>query len=268
MDAKKILFEKTGKSNISFTNRCNDAIKCAYNICAKMNSDCKKVLCQKEGGWMTYDQFALKMGFDVSYVDTNDSIVDLEDLKKKVSSGEYLFIIFNRIPGYFCKNDVSEINKICHEYNVLTIEDQCAELALTNSDFIVCSFGRWKPLNLGHGGFIASNNLLDVAIECKYPELSSEVLPFLLNCDERVSKLKEIVLRVKKELTDLKLNVVRPEFTELNVIVSFQDDLEKQKILDYCALNTFEFEECPRDIRINKKAISIEIKRMDTNETK
>lgn len=260
MNAKNNILSKANKKHLFFTDRCNSSIKHAYELCAKLNPFCKRVLIQKEGGWMTYDKFAKDMGFEVEYVKTNDSIVDLLDLQEKLISEEYLLFIFNRIPGYFCKNDSEEINNICHMYNVLTIEDECAELAATESDFIVCSFGRWKPLNLGHGGFIASDHdLSKIKIECKYPEIESEVLPFLENYEKRTIHLKSIVKKVKKDLKDFE--IIHKKYDGLNVIVGFKSDSEKKKIIEYCQKEGFEFEECPRDIRINRPAISIETKR-------
>ena len=37
----------------------------------------------------------------------------------------------------------------------------------------------------------------------------------------------------------------------------------KQRIIDYCNENNLEFTECPRYIRINEPAISIEVKRLE-----
>jgi len=47
----------------------------------------------------------------------------------------------------------------------------------------------------------------------------------------------------------------------LVILVSFTTDNEKEKIIDFCQKNKLEWTECPRYIRLNEKAISIEVKR-------
>ena len=46
------------------------------------------------------------------------------------------------------------------------------------------------------------------------------------------------------------------------VVIKFTTEEEKEKIINYCGNHNLEWTECPRYIRLNKPAISIEIKRL------
>ena len=46
-----------------------------------------------------------------------------------------------------------------------------------------------------------------------------------------------------------------------NVIVKFNTDEEKEKIINYCDKNELEYTLCPRYIRVEENAVSIEVKR-------
>lgn len=276
MDSLYALKEKTGKDSVDFTNRCNTSIKYAMNLCIKLNDlnineeEKRTVVVQKEGGWLTYDKIATRLGLNVVYVNTIDSKVDLKDLEKILKNNDdVLAFIYNRLPGYFCHNDNKEIIEMCFEYDVFTIEDQSGELYPSRSDFIVGSFGRWKPLNLGHGGFIAHSLTFEdqetnpFVIPCDHPNLRLEIKPYITNYDQRVRMLKEITRKIKIEFEEF--NIIRKEDDGINVIVAYDSEDEKKKIIQKCIDNKLEYEECPRDIRINRNAISIEIKRIETH---
>ena len=46
-------------------------------------------------------------------------------------------------------------------------------------------------------------------------------------------------------------------------MVGFNNRGEKNKIVDYCEKNKYEFVECPKMIKVNVNAISIEVKRLE-----
>ena len=67
----------------------------------------------------------------------------------------------------------------------------------------------------------------------------------------------------KKILEDLQsFEIIHKKNQGINVIIKFDDDEVKQRIIDYCKENNLEFTECPRYIRIKEPAISIEVKRL------
>ena len=84
-------------------------------------------------------------------------------------------------------------------------------------------------------------------------------------------KLKELKKRLnllygkaEKVKSDLKdFNIIHRDKKGINVIVKFDSDKEKEKIINYCKNNNLEYTLCPRYIRVMDKAISIEIKRLE-----
>ena len=68
-------------------------------------------------------------------------------------------------------------------------------------------------------------------------------------------------MKVKEDLK--RFNIIHPDSRGINVVVKFSGDIEKAEIISYCNQNKLEFTLCPRYIRVNEKAISIEIKRID-----
>jgi len=134
------------------------------------------------------------------------------------------------------------------------------------ADMIVGSFGKWKPVDIGYGGFISANNKAyfdklngDFNIE----EFDESV------CDKLYLKLKNVQKRyeefdkMKKQILDeLKgFDVIHPDKKGINVIVKFKDDAEKEKITEYCEKHKYEYTICPRYIRVECDAVSIEVKR-------
>ena len=54
----------------------------------------------------------------------------------------------------------------------------------------------------------------------------------------------------------------------MNVVVRFEDEEEKEQLINYCEEKGFEYVECPKYIRIEEDAISIELKRLQLNSKK
>ena len=252
MDSITWLKERTGKQEVQFTDRCNKAIAFAYKQVLSLHPAKKKMLVQDEGGWLTYRPLAEALGLECVSVATHDGVIDLPDLASKVSQDVLLFM-FNRFSGYHVRNPVEEINRICHESSVLTVEDQCGELGSSSSDYIVGSFGRWKPIPLGHGGFLACD--VPVAATCSFPALGEEVYPLLLQYDERVKFLRERCALIKQELSAFE--ILHTDSESLVVVVCFKTEEEKEKILAYCTLHQLPYEICPRMIRSLRNAVSI-----------
>ena len=65
--------------------------------------------------------------------------------------------------------------------------------------------------------------------------------------------------QVKKDLSDY--NILNRSHKSLVVIVEYKNEQEKNEIIKYCNKKKIEYTQCPRYIRVNKQAISIEIKR-------
>ena len=75
--------------------------------------------------------------------------------------------------------------------------------------------------------------------------------------------VKFLLEKRKKVINDLvDYDIIHKNDLGFVVIIKFKDDTEKENLINYCKNNNLEWTECPRYIRINQKAISIEIKRL------
>jgi len=267
LQIKSILKELTKHAHIGITTRGNSAIKTALSILPE-NS---KILIPEEGGWLSYQTLPKELGLEEVEVKCDDAKINLADLKEKLNKGNFAAFLYHNPGGYFAEQDTEMIYSICKENGCLAILDVSGSLGTKlgdgdHADILVGSFGKWKLVDAGKGGFIS----------CNEGELWKKIAENLHEFDDQellnkiVTKLKEISVRRnkletirKKVIADLKdHDVVYPDDYGLVVIVLFRDDAEKENLINYCRLNGLEWTECPRYIRLNKKAISIEIKRL------
>lgn len=210
------------------------------------------------------------LGVQVQEVKTKDGILDLDDLKKHASSGTAL--IYSNPAGYFAEQPAKQIYDICRKAKCLVIMDVSGSFGNGMcsgdcADILVCSFGKWKLVDNGYGGFVSAGEK-GVFDEGKVLYRAMKVSKCSYNCIlKKLDVLKErwkfLLTAREKVLKDLKnFDIVYPEKKGINVVVRFKDLEEKEKILKYCKDNNLEYTECPRYIRLNDKAISIEIKRL------
>lgn len=260
----EILKRYTRHDHIRLTDRGNSAIFVAMYIAKKMNPK-KYLLIPDQGGWLSYRTYPKMMGFPVKEVPTDRGIIKLDKLRKYAKKGSAL--ILSSFAGYFAEQPIEEIAKICKEKKCLLIEDACGSIGdnkLCNgqiSDIIVGSFGRWKPINLGYGGFISTNKK-EYFANAKEPfslikvhnNLYKELLPYLNT--RRFYKLIKLAEKVKKELSNYE--VFHRDKRGLNVVTEFKDE-----IMRYCVEKKYPYVLCPTYIRVNEKAISIELKRLE-----
>lgn len=272
----------TNHSHLALTNCGNSAIFLALCI-VKKKTEKRVVLIPDQGGWLSYETYPLLLGFQIKKVKTNRGLIDLEDLQKNLSGAAALLVASNA--GYCALQDMLAIAKICKANNCLVIDDASGSLGMrlilndsdaqgvcdgNLADIIVGSFGRWKIADVGHGGFIS----------CKEDWLKEDHTPLsftkhhidlnilhqkLENIKKRLQFLMTSADRVKSELQQLSFQVVHPNKKGLNVIVTFKDGQEKNKILDWCnhqSPQSFETTLCPRYIRVTEPAVSIELKRL------
>ena len=286
----------TKHSYIELTERGNTAIFAALYCARKLVLDenykimKKTVIIPDQAGWLTYEKYPKMLELEVKKVKTEHGIIDLGELKK-ISKDACVFIYANPA-GYFAEQPIREIYNICKNNNCLVILDVTgsigdAELSDGSyADFIVCSFGRWKPVNLGYGGFIsaAKKEYFEMSETQRVSEHAQKSPIFdkakeifnTIHFDEKYLPLLEKKLssltrrlnllyeRAKKVKNDLKeLSIIHRDKKGINVIVKFDGDEEKEKIINYCKNNNLEYTLCPRYIRVMDKAISIEIKRLE-----
>lgn len=223
-----------------------------------------------------------------------------KEAKEKHKPKKTAFIITS-FAGYYAEQPLADISKICKTYNVLLIEDTNAigdkttkinknklstktnKNKLCNSklsEIIVCSFGKWKVVNNYQGGFISSNDkkVIEIIKSCDNKNnymsddhknsIENEIKPINIDYEkllgnletahERLNFLIETCAQIKKELSEIGVNVFHKDKRGIVVITEYND-----KAIDYCKKNNLEYTICPRYIRVNEKAISIEVKRIE-----
>jgi dTDP-4-amino-4,6-dideoxygalactose transaminase len=255
------LRELTSHKYVEVVNRGNAAILIAFEIASKLSSK-KKVLIPDQGGWFSYKTYPKLFALEVVEVKTNRGVIDLEDLKEK--SKDCSAFIFTSFAGYYAEQPLKEISSICKSNDCLVVEDATGAIGdeiLCNggySDIIVGSFGKWKPVSVGYGGFIScKENWFDkarVSLSSSrvYSESYEKILEKLNSLD--LKKYLDLQLKVKEEIN---VEIFHKDKRGLNVVTAYDE-----KIIEYCKGKEYEYVVCPKYIRVNEKAISIELKRL------
>jgi hypothetical protein len=254
----------TGKSHVHFTSRCNESIKVALLLVAKLERHL--VLFQEEGGWLTYEKYITQAGLEPIKMVTDDGLLYEQELKRYSYD---VALILNSMPGYAAHHDMATVYDHCLRQDIFLINDVSGSIGTAHArygDIIVGSFGKGKPVDVGRGGFIATNDE-DYFKELQVlagdePEMDYTLLHHKLKTlDKRRSFLLSRAKQIKQDL--IEYDVAHDTKEGFNVIVRFNTEDEKQNILDYCKTNNLEYTECPREIRILDTAISIEVKRLE-----
>ncbi|MGM5488384.1 MAG: hypothetical protein ACQESG_05535 [Nanobdellota archaeon] len=243
---------------VVLTHRGNAAIREALGI-VQDATDRHKILIPDQGGWLTYRQFPPKFGFEVVEVKTDDAVFDLSDLREKAATAAAL--LYEQPAGYFAHQDMHEIYDICRDQGCLVIADISGSIGDSEicdpraADLLVCSFGEGKALDVGYGGLIAAHEPLDIvptfdqaylrALEGRLHELPRRLRALYGICDD-----------IKQDF-----DCLHADRKGIVVVVPFEDAAGRDKIIDYCKSEGFEYTVCPRYIRVLRPAISIEVKR-------
>lgn len=278
----------TSHKYVKLTDSGNKAIYAAFYYLKEAGY--KKLIIPDQGGWITYKQYPKKLKLDIIELKTDKGLVVKQELDKVCKNAQDQFkkdgvktaLIITSLAGYYANHDLNIIFEVCKKYGVLLIEDTNAYGmdGLCNgklADIIVGSFGEHKVVNNYHGGFISSKDKKIIDVIEKSERVKEKIKPKELDelkllqnlklAHERLLFLIETCEQIKKELIDMGLNVLHPGKKGIVVVVGFKDgksgEIDKNKIIDYCKRNELEFEECPRYIRVNEPAISIEVKRLE-----
>jgi len=202
-----------------------------------------------------------------------DSKIDLIDLKNKLQQNKYECFLYQNPSGYFAKNNQEEIYNLCKEHNCKVILDASGSLG-TNmcngnfADFIIASFGTWKLVEAGGGGFISTNNeqhfnkIIQETKEIEDEKLES-INKALNNLGNRIKFLsnlrQETIEKLNKQIPNA--NIIHKEDKGFVIVIKFENVIEKENLEHFCKQNNLEYTICPRYIRLNQNAISIELKR-------
>ena len=253
------------KKYLIFCDRGNKAIKLILQVLKEDKYE--QIIIQDQGGWMTYPQFISKFEFEKSELKTDYGVVnpkDLVDYKTKKNA-----ILINSMPGYAALQDMEMICESGKENNILVINDVSGSIGTDEAEFgdiVFGSFGNAKPINLGSGGFIATDDgeLYKRICELNIFDVNDFFLDDLENkldsLTHRLVFLKEKRAEVLQDLGEY--DIIHPDGNGINVIVKFNNESIKNDIIKYCIEHSFEYTTCPRYIRVNCDAISIELKRL------
>ncbi len=256
-DCEDKLKDLTSKKRVVFVKRGNKAIRSALKLVKKLGF--KKVLLQDMGGWMTYPQFCRKEKLEMIDLRTDFGLINPQMLKDYSDC----VLLINSMPGYHALQDMKEILKVCKENNIFVINDVSGSVGTDQAMFgnlIFGSFGDAKPINVGNGGFVAFDN---PSFSEGFDEETLDYVKLLIklnNLDKRLNDYQKIRTKILSELKQE--NIIHKDFKGINVIIRFSSDIEKERLINYCDKNNLEHTLCPRYIRVNVDALSIEVKRL------
>ncbi len=258
------LKELTNHDYIEIVGRGDKAIWSALHLVKR------KLLIPEEGGWMSYEKYPGKLGIDSEKVNCDNAVIDLEDLKLKVKTADVF--LYQNPGGYHAEQPLEEIYQICKENDCLVVLDVSGAIGTklcdgNYADVMLSSFGRWKLIDAKVGGFISCKDekLFD-ELKNTFEILDDEEKLKVINenIDDLPNRIGFLTERRNKVIDDLKdFKIINKNHFGFVVIVEFTTDMERESIINYCNTNNLEYTECLRYIRINKKAISIEIKRLE-----
>ena len=259
----------TTKENIKITSSGNNSIFIALSA---VEGD---VIIPDQGGWHGFKQIAKFLNKNIITLKTDFGLINtdyLDELEIKDNSA----LIFTSFAGYTAEQDIKSINKYCTDRNILTIEDASAGVGDVenrlgrNSDVIIASTGSPKIINVGSGGFIATNdeNLFnETSLPLKLSKTNKIILSGIYEELKNVNKNLQLTLNATDYLKKHIPNVIHANKRGVNLII--RDDDAKQKTWELkkqLPINKSGFiNKCPNYNRVKTKAISIEIKNLNYN---
>lgn len=267
MDMKQQVMEKlkklTGCDYVMLMKRGNNAIYTAFYVLLQAGYTLR---IPDQGGWMTYRDYPPKLGLGFEEYPTDDSKIT-EDSFDNDSTKAY---IVNQPGGYFVPHDLKMVRDRA-AFFILDASGSIGKYDVQSSraDIVLGSFSEWKPVDLGCGGFFATNSkevweAASPMFESFGIEMDSSTLELLKRkldrLPDRYSLFKKHCRQIKADLQGF--SILHPEANGICVVAAYANEEEKGKIIEYCDRKGYEYTRCPRYIRVNRDAISIEVKRL------
>ncbi|MBN1377464.1 hypothetical protein JW949_04015 [Candidatus Woesearchaeota archaeon] len=261
-ECEKKIKNLTKKDRVFFTKRGNHSIKLVLKLMKELNKN--TVLIQDQGGWLTYEQFIKKFNLNIMKLRTDLGIVDINELDNFRDS----VLLINSMPAYAFLQNMEKITENCKKNNIILINDASGSIGKKEAyygDIVFGSFGEWKPVEMKKGGFIATSNrnYYDYFEKEKTDfsgDFYKELLKELNELNEKLNYWEKIREKIKEDLENC--DILKSNHNGINLIVRFNNEKEKDKIMGYCNKNNYPYTLCPRYIRVNENAVSIEIKRL------
>jgi hypothetical protein len=258
------LRELTGHEHVYLAPRGNKAIEAALRVVKGCKGSVTLAI-PDQGGWLTYGHYAKKFNIGLKRLSTDYGIINPDSIEHADA------LMYANPAGYYAEQPVGSIYAGAKKNKCLVILDASGCIGApwyqgNGADIIIGSFGRWKPVNLGYGGFISIRSaefakknhppLSDLGFKEEYLAKlykKLEVLP------ERYAMFLERRKKIMHDCADY--GIMHRDKHGINVIIQYADETEKSEILAYCEKNKYPHTFCPRAIRVNENAISIEVKR-------
>ena len=263
-----LLRKLTKQEFVDITIRGDAAITAALSIVLKD----KVVLIPEEGGWLSYPKIPAKLGLKVIEVKCDDAKINLLDLQHKLQENSCGALLYQNPSGYFAEQPMKEIYFLCQKKSCSVIMDVSGSIGtkLCNgeyADILVGSFGEWKLVEAKAGGFIsAKDKKVFERIKKSFQVLDEEETLELISrkLEELPQRISFLIQKRKKIIEDLqKYEIVHKDNLGFVVIIKFDHPIQRENIINYCKDNQLPWTECPRYIRLNKPAISIEVKKLN-----
>ncbi len=270
-ECEKKICEITNAESSKITSSGNNSIFVALS---SIKGD---IIIPDQGGWHGFKQIANFLGKDIITLKTDLGLInpeDIDDLKIKDNSA----LIFTSFAGYAAEQDIKSISKYSRNNGITTIEDASAGIGdkkklLGNckySDIVIASTGQPKIINVGSGGFIATNdeNLFsETSLPLKLSKTNEIISSGIHEELKSVEKNLQLTLNATDYLKKHIHNVIHADKRGVNLII--KDDDAKQKtwqLKNELPINKSGFiNRCPNYNRVKTKAISIEIKNLNYN---
>lgn len=257
----------TSKEYVRITSSGNNSIFIALSA---VKGD---VIIPDQGGWHGFKQIAKFLDKNIITLKTDAGLINTDYLDELEFSDESA-LIFTSFAGYTAEQDVEEISRYCSDNGILTIEDASAGVGDSEgklgceSDVILASTGSPKIINVGSGGFIATDCdeiLKSTSLPQKLSKTNEIICSGIDNEINNVSKNLELSLNATEHVKKYIPNVLHQDKRGINVIIPHDDaksicwNLKKTLTTDKSSIITT----CPNYNRIKQKAICIEIKNLD-----
>ena len=257
----------TTKEHVKITSSGNNSIFIALSA---IKGD---IIIPDQGGWHGFKQIAKFLDKNIITLKTDAGLISTDYLDELEISDESA-LIFTSFAGYTAEQDIKSIVSYCKNNSITTIEDASAGIGDSEkklgcqSDIILASTGSPKIINVGSGGFIATNNK-DVFTSTALPQKLSKTTEIICsgidNEIDNVGKNLELSLNATEHVKKHIPNTLHADKRGINVIIPHENsksicwDLKKTLTTDKSGIITT----CPNYNRVKQKAICIEIKNLD-----
>ena len=257
----------TTKEHVKMTSSGNNSIFIALSA---ITGD---IIIPDQGGWHGFKQIAKFLDKNIVTLKTDAGLINTDYLDElEISEGSAL--IFTSFAGYTAEQDIRSIVSYCKDNSITTIEDASAGIGDSEnrlgyrSDIILASTGSPKIINVGSGGFIATDDD-DVFTRTSLPQKLSKTTEIICsgidNEIDNVSKNLQVSLNATEHVKKHTPNTLHADKRGINVIIPHENsksicwDLKKTLTTDKSGIITT----CPNYNRVKQKAICIEIKNLD-----